>query len=214
MKDFPWGYVVGAAVTVIGLLLNQWRSDRREVDRWQKELDRDVEKWQREQAERQQQWEREDRSRIEQWKREDRRRWIDEQRTLYAASLRTARGLLDEIYSAEAQLAWVSDKEQIKAVISTFNSQLRHAEETFNDALSEVLIIASDEVLTKATALRDSLRAASIQARYYGTESGDRLSTARLQSKEDYDAYFRTVRADLGLSELPLSREDPEPDAA
>jgi hypothetical protein len=40
MKDFPWGYLAGAAVTVIRLLVNQWRADKREVDRWQEEVER------------------------------------------------------------------------------------------------------------------------------------------------------------------------------
>jgi hypothetical protein len=56
MKDFPWGYLIGAAVTVLGLLINQRRADQREVDRWNKDTARDSAKWDRYQAERSKQW--------------------------------------------------------------------------------------------------------------------------------------------------------------
>ena len=204
MKDFPWGYVVGAAVTVIGLLVNQWRADKREVDRWRKEVDRDKVKWERERAERLEQWKREDQARVEQWRRDDRRRWIDEQRTRYATSLKTARAFLSQLNSIHA----LSGLEIDEADVKKSGDRLDALMDAFDAADTEVRIIAGEPVLPHLATLRRNLRIAYVNLIPPFTYSEDQLAAAIERVRDSYNAYFRSVREDLGLAEA--SAESPE----
>jgi hypothetical protein len=209
MKDFPWGYVVGAAVTVIGLLFNQWRADKRDKDRWDKEVARDQVKWDRERAERQEQWLREDHARTEQWKREDRRRWVDEQRTLYATSLKNAKELLGLLSRIHIELAWTTDSDDRKVKIQRYTDQLDSMKRDFDQAVSEVLIIAGDSAMGDVTRLSRSVHEAFVNARFWSAYSEDKLESSLAESHEAYNDYFSSVRQELGLSEPTLPETNP-----
>jgi hypothetical protein len=162
MKDFPWGYIVGAAVTVIGLLVNQWRADRREIDRWNKETERDRAKWQREQTERLEQWQREDAARTEQWKREDHARWIEERRSLYAASLNRAWAYFDQLQTlADRRSFGPLDVNDVEEMVNQAEDAVNEAEEAFGVAAADTLVIASDPVMRALDKLRSALQDAN-----------------------------------------------------
>jgi hypothetical protein len=58
--------IVGVTGTLLGAVITQLLSARRERQQWKRQVDRDDEKWQRERVERQDQWNREDAARIRQ----------------------------------------------------------------------------------------------------------------------------------------------------
>lgn len=201
MKDFPWGYLVGAAVTVIGLLVNQWRADRRETDRWQKEVDRDQLKWQHEQDER-----------LQQWKREDSRRWIEDQRAHYADSLRTGQAFLDGLHELSILLAEAQTAEKVDEQIRSSENRLDGLQDAFSAAATEVVIIATDPVLDPVDDLRSHLRSAYYVARYSLIYAVGELESELRDAEKAYAAYFSAVREELGIaSPSPAATPAPFP---
>ena len=201
MKDFPWGYIIGAAVTVVGLLINQWRADRRDAERWNKEVDRDRLRWERERTERLEQWQREDVARIDLWRREDDRRWFEERRMLYAQCVQVGRRFLE-----------VTGTSTFIVVGGSHDAQMKHwdemleAESQFEKAASEAEIIAGDGVSQQLAVLVAAFNRVTAAVMFASAKDADRIKDAVTEARDVYGQLVPLVRDDIGVAQDRLTQ--------
>ena len=79
--------IVGIAGTLLGALLTQWLTTRREERKWNREREQERVRWERERRRDDIRWERERAERREQWDREDAARWQRDQLSAYSELL-------------------------------------------------------------------------------------------------------------------------------
>jgi hypothetical protein len=194
MKEFPWGYIIGAAVTVIGLLINQWRADRRDAERWNKEIDRDRLRWDRERTERLEQWQREDDARTDTWRREDDRRWFEERRMLYAQCVQVGRRFLEVARKSTIILINVSHDAQMKHWDEILNAQ-----DQFEKAASEAEILAGDATSHQLAEVVASFNQVVNAVMFASSKDSDRINDAVGEAHEVFGRLVPLVRDDIGV---------------
>lgn len=131
-----WGPLLTAAVTVFGLLFNQWRADKREERRIDQEVAREERRAQRDHSEQ-----------LERWLREDQQRWFNDRRKAYESAVATADKVIrllwrsfprppsrDDLEGARAEAIseWDQGIARIRIIASP---QVRDAAEAFNELL-------------------------------------------------------------------------------
>ncbi|MCY1145260.1 hypothetical protein OWR29_45285 [Actinoplanes sp. Pm04-4] len=141
--------VVGIVGTLLGVLITQWLTSRREREKWQLERDRDQERWDREAEREEKRWERERQERQEQWHREDAARLHQDRLALYSSLLAAGLAVRRQVVGC-----WLEMFQSHPPTIGDVNKKIAQSigpkAIEFADILTQARIIGSPAVLQAA----------------------------------------------------------------
>ena len=181
-----WGYLLGAAVTGLSLLFNQWRSDRRDHLRLLHEQAQAEDHWKKSRAEER-----------ERWAREDARRWVAERRQASAEVLNKLEPWLRHLrqWSQPWPLLTPEELEVERQELRRFPWQ--EASSEVGAAWAVLEILASDQVREAYRSLLAQMYAA--QAIVIGLIEQDEVDRQVAAIEERFDCLLHAIRDDLGV---------------
>ncbi|GAA1266205.1 hypothetical protein GCM10009665_64060 [Kitasatospora nipponensis] len=181
-----WGYLIGAAVTGLSLLFNQWRSDRREQARIAHERAQVAAQWQKSREEER-----------ERWAREDARRWVLERRQASVELLGRLEPWVQNL-RRWANPYPLDSKEQIaeeRRALRAFDWQ--EASTGVHSAWAILEIVGSDELRQSYQSLVAQMFAT--QAFVVGTFEQEQADRMVAVVNERYGNLLDAIRHDLGV---------------
>lgn len=187
--------IVGITGTLLGALLTQWLTTRREDRKWKREREQERVRWERERRRDDMRWERERAERREQWDREDAARWQRDQLSAYSDLLSAIENWLG-VASRSGPLA-----PQRTAISNLAAADLDNAWETIDKNVSSIELLAPEPVRARARWLRAS--AHQFAAQYSEEEvfldrrEGDQLAREVDVFFAEYGKSLRELRAQI-----------------
>ena len=173
--------IVGIVGTLLGALLTQWLTTRREDRKWKREREQDRVRWERERRRDDMRWERERAERREQWDREDAARWQRDQLAAYSDLLAAI-----ENWLGVASRSGPLDPRRT-AITTGAAADLDDAWEAIDKKVSAIELLAPEPIRARARWLAGN---AHQFARQYSAEEIFLEGREGHQLARDVDAFF------------------------